>query len=153
MKEFKVLMVDDEEEFIKTLDERVKMRNLDSNVAFSGEEALEILEKEAPDVMLLDLKMPGMDGMEVLRRARAAYPGVQVVMLTGHGSDQDEAEARRLGVFDYLRKPIPIEKLMKVLKSAYEKKIQESMVAATFAEAGAYGTAQESMDKGQKNKK
>ncbi len=153
MKEFKVLMVDDEEEFIKTLDERVKMRNLDSNVAFSGEEALEILEKEAPDVMLLDLKMPGMDGMEVLRRAKAAYPGVQVVMLTGHGSDQDEAEARRLGVFDYLRKPIPIENLMKVLKAAYEKKIQDSLVAATFAEAGEYGTAQEIMDKGKKNKK
>ncbi len=150
MKEFKVLMVDDEEEFIKTLDERVKMRNLDSNVAFSGEEALEILEKEAPDVMLLDLKMPGMDGMEVLRRAKAAYPGVQVVMLTGHGSDQDEAEARRLGVFDYLRKPIPIEKLMKVLKSAYEKKIQDSLVAATFAEAGEHGTAQEIMDQGKK---
>lgn len=150
MKEFKVLMVDDEEEFIRTLDERVKMRNVDSNVAFSGEEALEILEREAPDVMLLDLKMPGMDGMEVLRRAKEAYPGVQVVMLTGHGSDQDEAEARRLGVFDYLRKPIPIEKLMKVLKSAYEKKLQDAMVAATFAEAGEFGTAQDIMDKSKK---
>lgn len=150
MKEFKVLMVDDEEEFIRTLDERVKMRNVDSNVAFSGEEALEILEREAPDVMLLDLKMPGMDGMEVLRRAKEAYPGVQVVMLTGHGSDQDEAEARRLGVFDYLRKPIPIEKLMKVLKSAYEKKLQDAMVAATFAEAGEFGTAQDMMDKSKK---
>ncbi|MDD3472475.1 MAG: response regulator, partial [Syntrophaceae bacterium] len=92
MKEFKVLMVDDEEEFVRTLDERVKMRNLDSNVALSGEEALDILAKDAPDVMLLDLKMPGMDGMEVLRRAREAYPGVQVVMLTGHGSEKDEAE-------------------------------------------------------------
>lgn len=150
MKEFKVLMVDDEEEFIRTLDERVKMRNVESNVALSGEEALELLEKEAPDVMLLDLKMPGMDGMEVLKRAKQAYPGVQVVMLTGHGSDQDEAEARRLGVFDYLRKPIPIENLMKVLKSAYEKKLQDAMVAATFAEAGEFDTAQEIMNKSKK---
>ncbi len=150
MKEFKVLMVDDEEEFVRTLDERVKMRNLDSNVALSGEEALDILAKDAPDVMLLDLKMPGMDGMEVLRRAREAYPGVQVVMLTGHGSEKDEAEARRLGVFEYLRKPVPIEKLMKVLKSAYEKKLQDSMVAATFAEAGEFGAAQEIMDKDKK---
>jgi DNA-binding response OmpR family regulator len=150
MKEFKVLMVDDEEEFVRTLDERVKMRNLESNVALSGEQALEILEKDAPDVMLLDLKMPGMDGMEVLRRAREAYPGVQVVMLTGHGSEKDEAEARRLGVFDYLRKPVPIEKLMKVLKAAYEKKLQESMVAAAFAEEGEFGTARELMDKNKK---
>lgn len=150
MKEFKVLMVDDEEDFVRTLDERVKMRNLESNVALSGEQALEILEKDAPDVMLLDLKMPGMDGMEVLRRAREAFPGVQVVMLTGHGSEQDEAEARRLGVFEYLRKPVPIEKLMKVLKAAYQRKLQESMVAATFAEAGEFGTAQELMDKNKK---
>ena len=150
MKEFKVLMVDDEEEFIRTLDERVKMRNVESNVALSGEEALEILEREAPDVMLLDLKMPGMDGMEVLKRAKEAYPGVQVVMLTGHGSEKDEAEARRLGVFEYLRKPIPIESLMKVLKAAYEKKLQDAMVAATFAEAGEFGTAREIMDKSKK---
>ncbi len=150
MKEFKVLMVDDEEDFVRTLDERMKMRNLDSNVALSGEQALEILEKEVPDVMLLDLKMPGMDGMEVLKRAREAFPGVQVVMLTGHGSEQDEAEARRLGVFEYLRKPVPIENLMKVLKAAYQKKLQESMVAATFAEAGEFDTAQEILDKSRK---
>lgn len=150
MKEFKVLMVDDEEDFVRTLDERMKMRNLDSNVALSGEQALEILEKEVPDVMLLDLKMPGMDGMEVLKRAREAFPGVQVVMLTGHGSEHDEAEARRLGVFEYLRKPVPIENLMKVLKAAYQKKLQESMVAATFAEAGEFETAQELMDKSSK---
>jgi DNA-binding response OmpR family regulator len=150
MKEFKVLMVDDEEDFVRTLDERMKMRNLDSNVALSGEQALEILEKEVPDVMLLDLKMPGMDGMEVLKRAREAFPGVQVVMLTGHGSEQDEAEARRLGVFEYLRKPVPIENLMKVLKAAYQKKLQESMVAATFAEAGEFDTAQELLDKSRK---
>ena len=90
------------------------------------------LEEDPPDVLLVDLKMPGMDGMEVLRRAREAYPGVQVVMLTGHGSEADEVEARRLGVFEYLRKPVALDQLMRTLKAAYKKKIEETMVAAVF---------------------
>ena len=99
MKEMKVLLVDDEEEFVKALAERMKMRDLESDVALSGEQALKTMDEDLPDVMVLDLKMPGMDGMEVLRRAKNAYPGVQIIMLTGHGSEKDEQEARRLGVF------------------------------------------------------
>ena len=68
MKEFKVLMVDDEEDFVKTLAERMKMRDLDSEVALNGEQALQIVDDQIPDVMVLDLKMPGIEGMEVLRR-------------------------------------------------------------------------------------
>jgi DNA-binding NtrC family response regulator len=150
MKEFKVLMVDDEEDFVKTLAERMKMRDLDSDVAFDGEQALQFVKDEIPDVMVLDLKMPGIDGMEVLRRVRKTYPQIQVVILTGHGSEKDEAEARRLGAFAYLQKPVDIEKLMSTLKNAYKKKLEDSMVAATFAEAGEYGTAQEIMDKDKK---
>jgi len=152
MKEFKVLMVDDEEDFVKTLAERMQMRDLDSDVALSGEAALQIVEDQIPDVMVLDLKMPGIDGMEVLRRVRKAYPQVQVVILTGHGSEKDEAEARRLGAFAYLQKPVDIEKLIITLKNAYKKKMEDSMVAATFAEAGEFQTAQEIMDKEKKNK-
>ncbi len=152
MKEFKVLMVDDEEEFVRTLDERMQMRNLETSVALSGEEAMKKLEEDPPDVLLVDLKMPGMDGMEVLRRAREAYPGVEVVMLTGHGSEADEAEARRLGVFDYLRKPVALDQLMKILKAAYKKKIEQSMVAASFAEEGDFDSAREIMKRGNKNK-
>jgi len=152
MKEFKVLMVDDEEDFVRTLDERMQMRNLDTSVALSGEEAMKKLEEDPPDVLLVDLKMPGMDGMEVVRRAREAYPGVQVVMLTGHGSEADELEARRLGVFDYLRKPIALEQLMRTLKAAYKKKIDEAMVAASFAEEGDFDSAREIMQRGKKNK-
>ena len=117
MKEFKVLMVDDEEEFVRTLDERMQMRNLETSVALSGEEAMKKLRNTLLDVLLVDLKMPGMDGMEVLRRAREAYPGVQVVMLTGHGSEADEAEARRLGVFDYLRKPVNMKRAYENIES------------------------------------
>lgn len=152
MKEFKVLMVDDEEDFVRTLDERMQMRNVDTSVALSGEEAMKKLEEDPPDVLLVDLKMPGMDGMEVLRRAREAYPGVQVVMLTGHGSEADEAEARRLGVFDYLRKPIPLDQLMRTLKAAYKKKIEQAMVAASFAEEGDFESAREIMTGNTKKK-
>jgi|SRR5271157_284654 len=152
MKEFKVLMVDDEEDFVKTLAERMQMRDLDSDVALSGEAALQIVEDQVPDVMVLDLKMPGIDGMEVLRRVRKAYPQVQVVILTGHGSEKDEAEARRLGAFAYLQKPVDIEKLIITLKNAYKKKMEDTMVAATFAEAGEFQTAREIMDEGKKDK-
>jgi DNA-binding response OmpR family regulator len=128
------------------------MRNLDTSVALSGEEAMKKLEEDPPDVLLVDLKMPGMDGMEVLRRAREAYPGVQVVMLTGHGSEADEVEARRLGVFEYLRKPVALDQLMRTLKAAYKKKIEETMVAASFAEEGDFDSAREIMKRGDKNK-
>ena len=147
MKEFKVLMVDDEEDFVRTLDERMQMRNLDTSVALSGEEAMKKLE-ENPRCPLSRLENAGMDGMEVVRRAREAYPGVQVVMLTGHGSEADELEARRLGVFDYLRKPIALEQLMRTLKAAYKKKIDEAMVAASFAEEGDFDSAREIMQRG-----
>jgi len=117
-----VLLVDDEEEFIVTLAERLKIRNIDSTVALNGEDALKLMEDVTPDVILLDLKMPGMDGMDVLRHTRKKYPDVQVIMLTGHGSEKDKKEAQQIGVFDYLSKPVPIEKLVKTINSAYQKK-------------------------------
>ncbi|MBI4965482.1 MAG: response regulator [Desulfomonile tiedjei] len=151
MQEFKVLMVDDEEDFVKTLAERMEMRDLSPDVALSGEQALQRVQDDVPDVMVLDLKMPGIDGMEVLRRVRQAYPQVQVVILTGHGSEKDEMEATRLGAFAYLQKPVDMEKLIKTLRAAYKKKMEDTMVAAAFAEEGEFGTAKEIM--GDKEKK
>ncbi|MFO7970184.1 MAG: response regulator [Desulfobacterales bacterium] len=150
MKEMKVLLVDDEEEFVKTLAERIEMREVKSKVALNGEEALKTMDEDLPDVMVLDLKMPGIDGLEVLRRAKKAYPGVQIIMLTGHGSEKDEKEARRLGVFEYLQKPVEFEKLMRTITKAYKKKFESSMVAASFAEAGEFDTAQKIMDEEKK---
>jgi len=150
MEQIKVLLVDDEEDFVKTLAERIKMRDLGSEVALNGEQALQIVDDKVPDVMVLDLKMPGIDGMEVLRRVRKAYPQVQVIILTGHGSDKDEEEARRLGAFEYLKKPVDIGKLVHTLKEAYKKKVENTMVAATFAEAGDFKTAKEVINKGKK---
>jgi DNA-binding NtrC family response regulator len=114
----KVLFVDDEEDFVRTMAERMEMRDLGGDVALSGEQALDMLQDEIPDVMVLDLRMPGMGGMEVLRRVKKMYPEVQVVIMTGHGSDEDEAEARRLGAVDYLRKPVEISELVEAVRSA-----------------------------------
>jgi two-component system response regulator CpxR len=116
----KVLLVDDEQDFVLTLSERLEMRDLEPAVAFSGEEALALLEEEVPDVMVLDLKMPGIDGIEVLRQASAKHPGVKVIVLTGHGSAKDRALCLELGAFAYLEKPVDIEVLADTMRRAKE---------------------------------
>ncbi len=151
MEKIKILLVDDEKEFVETLSERIRMRDHDSKVALNGEEALKHIDDDLPDVVVLDLKMPGIDGMEVLRRIRKAYPNVQVIMLTGHGSDKDEKEARKLGAFEYLQKPVEIDTLMKKIKKAYKQKFESSMMAATFAEAGEFDTAKDILEADEEN--
>lgn len=117
----KILLVDDEKEFVLTLSERLETRNLGSAVAYDGEEALSILETDAPDVMVLDLKMPGIDGLEVLRRVKQEKPGTEVIILTGHGSEQEQRRATELGAFAYLEKPVNIDVLAKTMKQAYDQ--------------------------------
>ena len=98
--------------------ERMGMRDMGSDVALTGEQALEMLEEEPADVMVLDLRMPGMGGMEVLARVKEAHPQVEVIILTGYATDEDEREARRLGAFEYLRKPVDIGELMQTIRRA-----------------------------------
>lgn len=142
MKDIRILLVDDEEEFVRALSERLSLRDLTSRTAFSGDEAMRFVSDAAPDIMVLDLKMPGTPGMEVLRRVKRRYPGIQVIVLTGHGNDLDEAEARAIGVFDYLRKPVDIEVLVARIRAAHEEARRgASLAAATFAEAGDFDTA------------
>lgn len=150
MAEMKVLLVDDEETFVKTLSERLKMRDLKNDTVYDGNQAIDFVNENEPDVMVLDLKMPGIDGMEVLRRVKKMYPNIQVIILTGHGTDRDEDESRRLGVFDYLKKPVDIEVLVGRIKAAYQEKLQNTMAAAAFAEAGEYETARSIMEKKKK---
>ena len=97
-----------------------------------------------PDVMVLDLKMPGIDGMEVLRRVKKAYPSVQVIILTGHGDARQEREARNIGAFDYLRKPVEIDYLVERIRAAAGL-VERSLNAAACAEEGAFGAAQEAL--------
>ncbi len=146
MKNLKVLLVDDEEEFVKALAERLEMRDLRSDTVYDGEEALSFVEDQEPDVMVLDLKMPGIDGMEVLRRVKKAYPKIEVIILTGHGTEKHEEEARRLGAFDYLEKPVNLDVLVKKMKQAYFRKMEDTMVAAAFAEAGEFESAKEILE-------
>lgn len=146
MKNIKLLLVDDEEEFVKALAERLQMRDLSSDTVHDGEEALSFVEDKEPDVMVLDLKMPGINGMDVLRRVRKAYPKIQVIILTGHGTEKDEEEARRLGAFEYLEKPVSLDVLIKKLKEAYRRKMEDAMVAATFAEAGDHESARKILE-------
>ncbi len=119
MEPIKILLVDDEEELVTTLSQRMSMRNFGTNVAFNGEQALKVVKDEIPDVVVLDLKMPGIDGMEVLRRMREHYPDIQVIILTGHGTDKDETEAKELGAYAYLNKPVDIDVLVTTIKAAH----------------------------------
>jgi CheY-like chemotaxis protein/cytidylate kinase len=117
----KVLLVDDEKEFVHTLSERLKTRDLESSIAYDGEQALEILKEAVPDVMVLDLMMPGIDGIEVLRRIKRDHPEVEVIILTGHGSEREKTMAQELGAFAYLQKPVNIDHLARVMREAYSK--------------------------------
>jgi len=144
-KEIKVLVVDDEVAFANTLAQRLKMRDLKVGTAYNGEEALTKLKKEEPDVMVLDLKMPGMHGMDVLKEIRKAYPDIQVIILTGHGTDKDEDEAKKLGGFDFLKKPADIDHLEHKIRKAFQEKLERTMSAIAFAEEGEFDTARKIM--------
>jgi two-component system response regulator CpxR len=117
----KIMLVDDEKEFVHTLSERLRTRSLESSIAYDGEQALAMVQKEPPDVIVLDLMMPGIDGIEVLRRLKRDHSQVEVIILTGHGSDLERQQAEELGAFAYLRKPVDIDALAKVMHEAYAR--------------------------------
>jgi DNA-binding NtrC family response regulator len=119
---FNVLVVDDEQEFREMTVKRLNKRNLCCCGAENGEEALEQVEQKPIDVVLLDVKMPGMDGIMTLREIKRRKPNVEVVMLTGHASVESGIDGMRLGAFDYLMKPIELEPLIEKLQEAFEKK-------------------------------
>jgi DNA-binding NtrC family response regulator len=145
MKAFKVLLVDDEEDFVTGLSERMKLQDVGSEVALDGEQALAKVEEQNPDIVVLDLKMPGMHGMVVLDKVKKVHPDIQVVILTAHGSEKDEEEAKRLGAFAFLRKPVALEQLMEVVTQAYRKKVELSMMASALAQGGDIDSALEIM--------
>lgn len=117
----RVLLVDDEREFVQTLSERLLLRDMGSAVAFDGESALEMVREDEPEVMILDLKMPGIDGMEVLRRVKETQPEIEVIILTGHGNETDRETCMKLGAFAYLQKPVDIDVLSATMNRANEK--------------------------------
>ncbi len=123
MEDIRVLFVDDEAEFLETLIKRMKKRNVDIIGVGSGEEALSVLEQEQVDVAVLDVRMPGMDGIEVLREFKKKYPLIEVIMLTGHANIEVAVQGMELGAFDYLMKPIDIDELLYKIEDAYKAKL------------------------------
>ena len=120
---FNVLVVDDEQDFLETLVNRLKKRSIDAVGVMSGEEALEEIKKKPFDVVILDIKMPGgMDGIEALQEMKRMQPLAEVILLTGHASVETSIEGMKLGAFDYLLKPVKLEELLKKIAEALEKK-------------------------------
>lgn len=122
MESLHVLLVDDEDEFLDTLLKRLNLRKVRASGARSGPEALEFLDRNPVDVVVLDVKMPDMDGIEVLRAMKMRHPMVEVIMLTGHASLEVAIEGMEAGAFDYLMKPINIDELLYKVQDAYKKK-------------------------------
>jgi DNA-binding NtrC family response regulator len=130
----KVLLVDDEKDFIETLSERMKTRDLDVNTASSAAEALELAKDNNYDAIVLDLMMPGMDGLEALKAMKLINPDLQVILLTGHGTLEKGIEAMKFGAMDFLEKPADVDMLTRKIKAAQankmlivEKKLEEKI--------------------------
>lgn len=121
----KVLLVDDEQEFLDALAERMRLRDIDVSATVSAREALRRVEEESFDAIVLDLKMPEMEGLEVLKAIKKKRPEVQVILLTGHGTVQKGVEAMKLGAIDFLEKPADLEALMEKI---HEAKAQKMMI-------------------------
>jgi len=117
----KILLVDDEQEFVQTLSERLQMRDMGTAVAYDGRSALDQVRRDEPEIMIIDLKMPEIDGMELLKQVKQTCPAVQVIVLTGHGCEQDKKKCLALGAFSYMQKPVDINQLCESVKSAYKK--------------------------------
>jgi len=130
MKNIQVLLVDDEAEFLETLIKRMRKRNVDIAGVRSGEEALSALDRKPADVVVLDVRMPGMDGIETLKQIKQRYPLTAVIMLTGHANMEVAVQGMELGAFDYLMKPMDIDELLYKVEDAYKgKKIQENKLS------------------------
>jgi DNA-binding NtrC family response regulator len=114
----RVLFVDDEEELVSAVVERLGLRGIEVQGALTGEEALQLIEQRDFDVVVLDVKMPGLGGLEVIKRIKQDHPGLAVVFLTGHGAEEDAEAGLRMGAFQYLMKPIDIEALVQILRKA-----------------------------------
>jgi DNA-binding NtrC family response regulator len=122
----RVLLVDDEEEFVETLAERLEVRGFDVTKALSGAEALERIQEREIDLVVLDVQMPGLDGVEALRQIKQRKPLVEVIMLTGHATVQTAIDGMKLGAFDFLLKPTETEELVEKIRRAYSRKAERT---------------------------
>lgn len=119
----KVLLVDDEDDFLKTLTQRLEVRGLKVTGATRGEEAVEIVDKQEFDAIVIDLAMPGMDGLETLKHIKENHPDAGIIMLSGQGTIKKSTEAMKLGAEDFLEKPVNLQELLTKIAEAKDKRI------------------------------
>ncbi|RJQ84122.1 MAG: response regulator [Desulfobacteraceae bacterium] len=117
-----ILLVDDEKDFVEMLALRLQESGEKVTPAFDGRMCLDLLKKRNIDVVILDIKMPGMDGIQVLKEIKSQYPLIEVILLTGHGTAETAVEGMKLGAFDYLLKPSDFDELTAKLQGARQKK-------------------------------
>jgi len=123
MEEIRMLLVDDEDDFRTTLANRLKLRKIDITDAASGNEAIELVKQMSFDVAVIDVKMPGIDGIETLKQIKQIKPAIEIIMLTGHASIESGVEAMKLGAYDYVMKPCDIDELLIKTGEAYQHKL------------------------------
>lgn len=128
-KSIKLLIVDDETRFLQAIAQRLSKRGFDVRTAENGEEAITLARSEKFDIALLDLRMPGMDGGEVLRILKEEHDFLEAIILTGHGSLESAVELTKLGAFSYLPKPYELDKLIQVLKDAYQARLEKKFAS------------------------
>lgn len=126
MGEIRVLLVDDESELVSTMQERMGLRDIQAELALNGAEAMEKLKSGLFNVVVLDIHMPGTSGLDVLKAMKALRPEVEIILLTGRGSEEDRDKGASLGAFDYVVKPVNIEILIEKILQAIEKKSEPS---------------------------
>lgn len=122
MEEMKMMLVDDEERFLSTTKKLLSKKGYNVFTAISGAEALEKLRTQNIHVVILDVKMPGMDGIETLKAIKRRFPMVEVIMLTGHGTVESAVEGLKSGATDYLTKPTDVNDLIAKAEEAFEKR-------------------------------
>lgn len=129
MNKMKLMLVDDEERFLQTTNKLLAKKGYEAVTATSGAEALDKLEVSIIDVVILDVKMPGMDGVETLKQIKSRFPLVEVIMLTGHGTINSAVDGMKTGAFDYLTKPCDLDELLAKALDAHEnkKKMEEKI--------------------------
>ncbi len=121
----RLLVVDDEEQFVEALSERLAMRGYDVTTSLSGEDAIEKMKNYTFDVVILDVRLPGIEGTEVLRKIKSLKPLTEVIMLTGHGTVEMAIEGMKLGAFDFLMKPCETEDLTVKIEKAHDRKAEQ----------------------------
>lgn len=121
MKQLRILLVDDEERLLSTTKKLFDKIGIEAFTATSGQEALDLLKRQEVEVIFLDIKMPGMDGMETLQRIKKEYPLIEVIILTGHATMETAVEGLKLGALDYLIKPVSMKDFLRKAEEAFEK--------------------------------